>query len=97
MESLTPRRGGFIGATGETQAKLLRQIETLQTQYAAASENWHTLEGLKASCLASVEKERDDAGRREIDLRGSDSRDGKISNPCLNVPQINQRECRTTS
>ncbi|KGO66721.1 hypothetical protein PITC_056140 [Penicillium italicum] len=70
MESLRSRaEEASSGATGETQAKLLRQIETLQTQYAAASENWHTLEGSLLSRLASVEKERDDASRREIDLR----------------------------
>ncbi|KAG0155300.1 hypothetical protein PDIDSM_875 [Penicillium digitatum] len=70
MESLRSRaEEASSGATGETQAKLLRQIETLQTQYAAASENWHTLEGSLLSRLASVEQERDDAGRREIDLR----------------------------
>jgi hypothetical protein len=70
MESLRTRaEEASSGATGETQAKLLRQIETLQTQYAAASENWHTLEGSLLSRLASVEKERDDTGRRESDLR----------------------------
>ncbi|KAI3284843.1 hypothetical protein DTO002I6_8962 [Penicillium roqueforti] len=70
METLRSRaEEASSGATGETQAKLLRQIETLQTQYAAASGNWHTLEGSLLSRLASVEKERDDAGRREADLR----------------------------
>lgn len=70
MESLRSRaEEASSGATGETQAKLLRQIETLQTQYAVASENWHTLEGSLLSRLANVEKERDDANRREIDLR----------------------------
>ncbi|KAJ5382915.1 M protein repeat protein [Penicillium concentricum] len=70
MESLRSRaEEASSGATGETQAKLLRQIETLQTQYAAASENWHTLEGSLLARLASVEKERDDTGRREVDLR----------------------------
>lgn len=70
MESLRTRaEEASSGATGETQAKLLRQIETLQTQYAAASENWHTLEGSLLARLASVEKERDDTGRREGDLR----------------------------
>jgi hypothetical protein len=70
MESLRSRaEEASSGATGETQAKLLRQIETLQTQYAVASENWHTLEGSLLARLASVEKERDDAGRREVDLR----------------------------
>ncbi|KAL4893979.1 TATA element modulatory factor 1 TATA binding-domain-containing protein [Aspergillus ambiguus] len=57
------------GAVGESQAKLLRQIETLQTQYAVASENWQTLEGSLLSRLANVEKERDEAARREAELR----------------------------
>ena len=70
MESLRSRaEEASSGATGETQAKLLRQIETLQTQYSVASENWHTLEGSLLSRLSNVEKERDDAGRRESDLR----------------------------
>jgi ribosomal protein L25 (general stress protein Ctc) len=57
------------GSIGETQAKLLRQIETLQTQYAVASENWQTLEGSLLSRLANVEKERDDVARREGEMR----------------------------
>ncbi|KAJ5527564.1 hypothetical protein N7513_011723 [Penicillium frequentans] len=70
MESLRSRaEEASSGATGETQAKLLRQIETLQTQYSVASENWHTLEGSLLSRLANVEKERDDLGRKEGDLR----------------------------
>ncbi|KAJ5107423.1 hypothetical protein N7456_004098 [Penicillium angulare] len=70
MESLRTRaEEASSGATGETQAKLLRQIETLQTQYSVASENWHTLEGSLLSRLANVEKERDDLGRKEAELR----------------------------
>lgn len=70
MESLRSRaEEASSGATGETQAKLLRQIETLQTQYSVASENWHTLEGSLLARLSSVEKERDDVSRREADLR----------------------------
>ncbi|KAF7172239.1 hypothetical protein CNMCM5623_004453 [Aspergillus felis] len=57
------------GSIGETQAKLLRQIETLQTQYAVASENWQALEGSLLSRLANVEKERDDVARREGEIR----------------------------
>jgi hypothetical protein len=57
------------GATGDAQAKLLRQIETLQTQYAVASENWQTLEGSLLARLTNVEKERDEAARREAELR----------------------------
>lgn len=70
MESLRSRaEEASSGATGETQAKLLRQIETLQTQYSVASDNWHTLEGSLLSRLANVEKERDDVIRREGELR----------------------------
>lgn len=70
MESLRSRaEEASSGATGETQAKLLRQIETLQTQYSVASENWHTLEGSLLSRLANVEKERDDIAKREGELR----------------------------
>lgn len=57
------------GATGDAQAKLLRQIETLQTQYAVASENW---QGIEASLLAratNLERERDEATKREADIR----------------------------
>lgn len=87
MESLRSRaEEASSGATGETQAKLLRQIETLQTQYAAASENWHTLEGSLLSRLASVEKERDDAGRREIDLRKKIREMVRSQTPWLGVP-----------
>ncbi|KAL5356984.1 TATA element modulatory factor 1 TATA binding-domain-containing protein [Aspergillus floccosus] len=57
------------GVASESQAKLLRQIETLQTQYAVASENWQTLEGSLLSRLANVEKERDEVARREGELR----------------------------
>lgn len=70
MESLRSRaEEASSGATGDAQAKLLRQIETLQTQYSVASENWQTLEGSLLSRLANVEKERDDVARREGDMR----------------------------
>src|SRR5690606_671457 len=41
------------GATGDTQAKLLRQMETLQSQYTIASENWQRIEASFVSRLAS--------------------------------------------
>ncbi|CEJ58915.1 hypothetical protein PMG11_07557 [Penicillium brasilianum] len=70
MESLRARaEEASSGATGETQAKLLRQIETLQTQYSVASENWHALEASYISRLDAAEKERDQAGDRERELR----------------------------
>ncbi len=57
------------GATGDAQAKLLRQIETLQTQYAVASENWQGIEGSLVARVKSLEKERDEALKRESDIR----------------------------
>ena len=57
------------GATGDAQAKLLRQIETLQTQYAIASENWQGIEASLVARATSLEKERDEATKREADIR----------------------------
>ncbi|KAF1956283.1 hypothetical protein CC80DRAFT_473098 [Byssothecium circinans] len=56
-------------ATGDSQAKLLRQIETLQTQYALASENWQGIEGTLTSRVAALEKDRDEVAKRESDVR----------------------------
>jgi DNA repair exonuclease SbcCD ATPase subunit len=47
----------------------LRQIETLQTQYALASENWQGIEGTLTSRVAALEKERDESAKRESDIR----------------------------
>jgi len=57
------------GATGDAQAKLLRQIETLQTQYAVASENWQGIEASLNARATTLEKERDEATKREADIR----------------------------
>lgn len=70
MESLRSKaEEASSGAAGESQAKLLRQIETLQSQYSVASENWQTLEGSLLSRLANLEKERDDVSQREGEMR----------------------------
>jgi hypothetical protein len=57
------------GATGDAQAKLLRQIETLHTQYAIASENWQGIEASLNARATNLEKERDEALKRETDIR----------------------------
>jgi predicted nucleic acid-binding Zn-ribbon protein len=57
------------GATGDAQAKLLRQIEVLQSQYAVATENWHGIESSLLSRLAGVEKERDEVAQKEDKAR----------------------------
>lgn len=55
--------------TGDSQAKLLRQVETLQTQYSLAAENWRTIESSLNSRITAIEKERDEAVKREADIR----------------------------
>ncbi|RAL58581.1 hypothetical protein DID88_003941 [Monilinia fructigena] len=57
------------GATGDAQAKLLRQVETLQTQYAVASENWQGIEASLTARARNLEKERDEATKREAEIR----------------------------
>lgn len=70
METLRARAEEVSSsATGDAQAKLLRQIERLQTQYAVARENWNGIETSLITRLANVEKERDEIARREGDLR----------------------------
>ncbi|KAI8941422.1 hypothetical protein NX059_002644 [Plenodomus lindquistii] len=56
-------------ATGDSQAKLLRQIETLQSQYSLASENWQGIETTLTSRVAALEKDRDETAKRESDVR----------------------------
>ena len=57
------------GQSGDVQAKLLRQVETLQNQYAVASENWQGIEGSLLSRVTILEKERDDIAKREVEIR----------------------------
>ena len=61
---------GFSTAeSGEGSVKLLRQVETLQSQYSLAKENWEAIESSLNSRLAALEKERDEATRREGEVR----------------------------
>lgn len=55
--------------TGDSHAKLLRQIETLQTQYAVASENWQGLESALKNELTDLKQHRDDLTKREAETR----------------------------
>ena len=56
-------------STADSQAKLLRQLERLQSQYALASENWQGIEGTLTAKATALERERDELTKREIDLR----------------------------
>ncbi|MCJ1380501.1 hypothetical protein MMC17_003606 [Xylographa soralifera] len=70
LESLRARAEDISsGNSGDTQAKLLRQIETLQTQYAVANENWRGIEGSLLARISRLESERDDLAKREGDIR----------------------------
>jgi hypothetical protein len=77
------------GATGDAQAKLLRQIETLQTQYAVASENWQGIEASLIARATNLEKERDEATRREADIRRK-AREVVCANERLILPILTQ-------
>ncbi|OTA07099.1 transcriptional regulator [Trichoderma parareesei] len=57
------------GTGGEAQVKLLRQIETLQSQYAIARQNWQGIEASLMAKTTSLERERDEAERRESEMR----------------------------
>ena len=70
METLRARaEEASSDSGGDSQAKLLRQIETLQTQYSLAAENWRTIEGSLNARVTAVEKEREEANKREADVR----------------------------
>ncbi|KAM0723045.1 hypothetical protein Q7P37_001244 [Cladosporium fusiforme] len=57
------------GVTSEGSVKLMRQVETLQSQYSLAKENWETIEGSLNARLSALEQERDEATKREADIR----------------------------
>ncbi|KAK4634620.1 TATA element modulatory factor [Fulvia fulva] len=70
MRSRAEEASSSGGATdGESSVKLMRQIETLQKQYALAKGNWETIEGSLNARVAALEKERDDVAKRESELR----------------------------
>lgn len=70
LESLRSRAEEHTSTIqGDAQAKLLRQIETLQTQYSVASENWQGIESSLLSRISSIESERDEVMKREAELR----------------------------
>ncbi|KAI9883220.1 MAG: hypothetical protein M1823_005013 [Watsoniomyces obsoletus] len=58
-----------MGPSGDGQAKLIRQFETLQTQYAVSSENWQRIEESLMARVTSLEKERDELSKKENDVR----------------------------
>lgn len=77
-------------SAGDSQAKLLRQIETLQTQYSLAAENWRSIESSLNARVTAAEKERDEASKRETDVR-------KKARDISNVSRKTERELETAS
>lgn len=71
---------------GDSQAKLLRQIETLQTQYGLAASNWRTIEGSLNSRVVAIQSERDEIAGQETDLRKK-ARDATTRNRTLEDEQ----------
>lgn len=70
LEALRARaEEASAGSTGDVQAKLLRQIETLQNQYVVACDNWQGIEGSLLARVNTLEKERDEISKREADVR----------------------------
>jgi hypothetical protein len=101
------------GSGGEAQVKMFRQIETLQTQYASARENWQGIEASLLAKAAGLEKERDEAQHRESEMRKK-ARDAVSYSPVrlrllhgrtmltplpnrLYDRDISRRSCRTSS
>ena len=56
-------------ARSSAQTALLRQIETLQTQYSLATENWQGIESSLNARIVTLEKDQDEITRREADIR----------------------------
>lgn len=79
------------GSGGEAQVKLLRQIETLQSQYASASNNWQGMETTLLAKISNLENERDDAARRESEMRKK-AREA-VSTPMLPSSICNGANC----
>ncbi|KAI4144563.1 MAG: hypothetical protein LQ340_006603 [Diploschistes diacapsis] len=75
--------------SADIQAKLTRQIETLQSSYVVASENWRGIENSLLAKIAGFEKEQSELYKKESDLRRK-AREG--SNKCRELEMQLQRE-----
>ncbi|KAK7205676.1 TATA element modulatory factor 1 TATA binding-domain-containing protein [Myxozyma melibiosi] len=58
-----------VSSSDDSHAKLARQIETLQSQYSIASENWQGIEAALLARISRLESERDELLKRETALR----------------------------
>jgi chromosome segregation ATPase len=69
MRARAEQASSESGVSGEGSVKLMRQVETLQSQYSLAKENWETIESSLNARLSALEQERDEATKREADIR----------------------------
>lgn len=82
------------GNTGDFHAKLLRQVETLQNQYAVASKNWQGIEGSLLARVAALEKERDELLRRESEARRKARESVSIGKNAAAIRMMSDNYCR---
>ena len=95
LEALRERsEEASTGSTGDAQAKLMRQVETLQSQYSMASENWHGIEASLQARVAALEKERDDSARHESEARKRAREVGTSSRKVQEQLEESTQKCR---
>ncbi|KAK3647510.1 hypothetical protein LTR56_008004 [Elasticomyces elasticus] len=69
MRSRVEEASSDSGGGSESNVMLLRQVETLQSQYGMAKANWETIESTLTARVSALEGERDEAVKREADMR----------------------------
>ncbi|KAK5739040.1 hypothetical protein LTR17_005558 [Elasticomyces elasticus] len=69
MRSRAEEASSDGGGGLESNVMLLRQVETLQSQYGMAKANWETIESTLTARVSALEGERDEAVKREADMR----------------------------
>ncbi|KAK0248761.1 hypothetical protein LTR91_014523 [Friedmanniomyces endolithicus] len=71
VEALRSRAEEVSSESGKSEngVMLLRQVETLQSQYSLTKANWATIEGTLNTRISVLEGERDEAVKREADVR----------------------------
>ncbi|KAK1809535.1 hypothetical protein LTR12_016097 [Friedmanniomyces endolithicus] len=79
VEALRSRAEEASSESGKSEngVMLLRQVETLQSQYSLAKANWATIEGTLNTRISALEGERDEAVKREADVRKK-ARDAQV-------------------
>ena len=82
------------GNTNDVQAKLLRQVETLQSQYALARENWQGIESSLQARVTALEKERAEVTRQEAEARKKARESGNNARRLQESLEETSRKCQ---